>query len=205
VLLLQTALKCVLFGITLAAAIGPIALLIVNLGARLGFGTAARAACGAALADFSYALLAFSAGAALLARLQRYEAPIRVGGAVALLTLAVWMLQGVMRPPAEAPPREAAGDRSRPFVTTFLLTLVNPMTIVVFVAFAAQLPLAGSAGRAAVLAACVAAGSLAVALGFAWAGALLSRLFARGSRARLLQVVSAAGIMAFGIHGLLQA
>jgi threonine/homoserine/homoserine lactone efflux protein len=204
-MLVQTALKCVLFGITLAAAIGPIALLIVNLGARLGFGTAARAACGAALADFSYALLAFFAGAALLGRLRRYETPIRVGGAVALLALAAWMLQGALRTPSDRPSQPAAGDRSRPFLTTFLLTLVNPMTIVVFVAFAAQLPLAASAGHTPLLALCVAAGSLAVGLGFAYAGALLSRLFARAARARLLQVVSAAGIMAFGIHGLLQA
>lgn len=204
-LLLQSALKCVLLGITLAAAIGPIALLIVSLGARVGFRTAARAACGAALADLSYALLAFFAGAALLARLQRYQAPIRVGGAVALLALAVWMLQDALRTSPDRPLRQAPDDRSRPFLTTFLLTLVNPMTIVVFVAFAAQLPLAGSAARAALLALCVAAGSLGVALGFAWAGALLSRLFMRGSRARLLQVASAAGIMAFGIHGLLQA
>ena len=204
-MLLQTALKCVLFGITIAAAIGPIALLIVNLGARLGFGAAARAAGGAALADLSYALLAFVGGAALLGRLQRYQTPIRVGGAVALLALAVWMLQGALRTPPDRPLQSAAGDRSRPFLTTFLLTLVNPMTIVVFVAFAAQLPLAGSLDRAPLLALCVAAGSLAVALGFAYAGSLLSRLLTRASRVRLLQVVSAAGIMAFGIHGLLQA
>jgi threonine/homoserine/homoserine lactone efflux protein len=203
-MLLQAALKCVLFGITLAAAVGPIALLIVSLGARLGFGTAARAACGAALADFSYALLAFIAGAALLARLQHFETPIRIGGAVALLALAAWMLLGALRAPPEGSRREAAGDRARPFLGTYLLTLVNPMTIVVFVAFAAQLPLAGSAGRAPLLALCVAAGSLGVALGFACAGSLLSRLFARPARARLLQVGSAAGIMAFGIHGLLQ-
>jgi hypothetical protein len=79
------------------------------------------------------------------------------------------------------------------------------MTILVFVAFAAQLPITGSVRRAALLAPCVAAGSLAVALGFAWAGVLLAQLFARGARARLLQAASAAGIMAFGIHGLLQA
>ena len=125
-----------------------------------------------------------------------------------VIALAVWMLRGALRTPPGGAPGAAAGGAAtagaRPLLATFLLTLLNPLTILMFVAFAAQLPLAGSTGRAVLLALCVAVGSLAVALGFAWAGALLARLFARGSRARLLQAASAAGIMAFGIHGLLQ-
>ena len=208
-MLIHAALQCVLFGVTLAAAIGPIALLIISLGARSGLRAAALAAGGAALADCSYALLAFGAGAALLSRLQRHAMPIRIGGALVLLALAAWMLCGALRAPRDGPQGDPAGgtadSRARPFLTTYLLTLVNPMTILVFVAFAAQLPLAGSTARVVLLALCVAGGSLAVALGFAAAGALLSRLFRRGRRARLLQGLSATGIMAFGVHGLLQA
>jgi len=200
-------LECLLFGITLAAAVGPIALLIMSFGARAGTSVAARAGCGAALADFLYALLAFLASSAVLERLRRYEVLIHVGGGLVLLVLAVWMLQSALRL-AEEPEVVAApappGAR-RPFLTTLALTLVNPLTIAVFAGFAAQLPLAGSPARALLLAAGVGAGSLAVQLGFASAGVLLARVFARPARARLLQAASGLGIMAFGIHGLLQA
>jgi threonine/homoserine/homoserine lactone efflux protein len=66
------------FGATLAAAVGPIAVLILNYGIRSGLRQAVAAGFGAALADFTYALTAFSIGSILLARFTRYEQALRV-------------------------------------------------------------------------------------------------------------------------------
>ena len=63
-------LQSFLFGVTLAAAVGPIALLIVNYGISRGFRAAFAAGCGAAVADLLYAMLAFVAGAQLLVWLE---------------------------------------------------------------------------------------------------------------------------------------
>ena len=53
--------KAYLFGVIVAGAIGPIALLIFGIGARQGFAAGAFAGLGASLADFMYALAALSA------------------------------------------------------------------------------------------------------------------------------------------------
>ena len=58
--------KAFLFGAIVAAAIGPIALLIFEIGSRQGFAAGAYAGLGAALADCLFALAAFLAGALIL-------------------------------------------------------------------------------------------------------------------------------------------
>ena len=60
--------KPFLFGVTMASAVGPIALLILSYGLRDGFKPAAAAGLGAALADLTYAGIAFALGSALLWR-----------------------------------------------------------------------------------------------------------------------------------------
>ncbi len=54
--------KSFLFGVTMASAVGPIALLILSHGLRDGFKPAAAAGLGAALADLTYASIAFALG-----------------------------------------------------------------------------------------------------------------------------------------------
>ena len=117
--------KAFLFGAIVAAAIGPIALLIFGLGASQGFAAGAFAGIGAALADCLYALAAFVAGALILPLLAAYEPAIRVGSALLLVGLGAWLLVGQLRRgDVPAAPRPAA----RFFLPTFLLTVVNPMT-----------------------------------------------------------------------------
>jgi threonine/homoserine/homoserine lactone efflux protein len=201
-------LRSFLFGLTLAAAVGPIALLILNYGVSRGFRTAFAAGCGAAVADLLYALLAFAAGAQIVAWLAGNEAGFRRSSSLVLILLGLWMLwrawaARVVPPPgtiAAPPPADAA----RPFTTTLLLTIVNPLSVLVFAGFAGQLPLGGSLGAALVLALAVFAGSLMVQTGFALGGAALARVLSNPRWQRLLKGLSGTVIAAFGVYGVWQ-
>ena len=193
--------KALAFGMILAGSIGPIALLIFGTAARRGFAAGGFAGLGAALADLVYALLAFSIGALLLPALEGHATAIRIGCALLLTGLGVWMLLQRPADAAAAPARPAA----HLLLPVFLLTLVNPMTIVVFAGFVPQLPLAGSLPVAVTLAFALAAGSFAVALAVAAAGAALGRALPGRGWQRAINLVAAAGILAFGLTGLLTA
>ena len=193
--------KALLFGAVLAGSIGPIALLIFGTAANRGLAAGAFAAAGAALADLVYALLAFSIGALLLPALEQQATVIRVACALLLTGLGVWMLLQRPADAAAAPARPAAHLLLR----VFLLTLVNPMTLVVFAGFVPQLPLAGSLPAAVTLALALAAGSLAVALAIAAAGAALGAALPGRGWQRAINLAAAAGILAFGLTGLLTA
>jgi threonine/homoserine/homoserine lactone efflux protein len=200
-------LRSLLFGVTLAAAVGPIALLIINYGVSQGFRTAFAAGLGAAVADLLYASLAFVAGAQILAWLTGHELSFRRGSGAVLILLGLWMLWGAVAPRNEAAANSAGsaariGDSARPFVATFLLTVVNPLTVLIFVGFAGQLPLSGSLGTAATMAGAVFAGSLAVQTAFALGGAALARVLSNTRWQRLLNGLSGAAIAAFGVSGL---
>lgn len=194
--------KAFLFGVIVAGAIGPIALLIFGTGARQGFAAGAFAGLGAALADLLYALAAFLAGALVLPLLAGHEREIGIAGALLLVALGAWMLLSQLRPgKAPAAPKPAA----QAFLPTFLLTIVNPMTFVMFAGVVPQLPVAGSAGKAAGLALALAAGSAAVNVAIGGCGAALGRALPREMGRRVVSAVAAVGILAFGIGGLVSA
>ena len=194
-------LKSVAFGLAVAASIGPIALLILGTAATRGLAAGCFAALGAALADFTFALLAFSAGAWALPLLAAHAQAVRIVAACVLIGFAFAMIVREIR--AGGATEAAASRPSGALLSTFLLTLVNPMTIVIFAGFVPQLPLAGSLPTAAWLAAGLFAGSLAVQLALAISGRLLgAALPGRGWR-RSINLAGGAGIFAFGVAGLL--
>jgi threonine/homoserine/homoserine lactone efflux protein len=191
------------FGVTLAAAVGPIALLILSYGIQSGLKSAAAAGIGAALADLTYALAAFSLGSLLVVRVFQYERLFRVGSAYTLVAVGVWLMVKASQigdGPAAAP-RSA---RSRPLVTTYLLTLVNPLTILAYTTFAAQLPLTGSPAAALIFAISVFFGSLMVQMIFAAGGATLSRTVSSPGWIRGLNLLSGTAIAAFGASALIE-
>lgn len=194
--------KAFLFGVIVAGAIGPIALLIFGTGARRGFAAGACAGLGAALADLTYALAAFLAGAVILPYLAEYEQAIQVGCALLLVGLGAWMLAAQMKA-GEAPAAPAATARS--FLSTFLLTVVNPMTFVMFAGVVPQLPVAGSLAGAAGRALALAAGSAAVNVAIGGVGAMVGRALPGERGRRAVTATAAAGILAFGIYGIASA
>jgi threonine/homoserine/homoserine lactone efflux protein len=194
--------KAFAFGAVVAGAIGPIALLVFGTAARQGFAVGAFAGLGAALADFLYALAAFSIGALVLPLVAAHEKPIAVGCALLLIGLGAAMLFRLAQvSEAAIAPRPAA----QALMPTFLLTIVNPMTLVVFAGIVPQLPVAGSFAKAAALALALAAGSSAVQLAIAGSGAAVGRAMPGENGRRAVTAAAAAGIVAFGIYGLASA
>lgn len=194
--------KAFVFGAVVAGAIGPIALLVFGTAARQGFVAGAFAGLGAALADFLYALAAFSIGALVMPLVAAHEKTIAIGCALLLIGLGAFMLLRLARGGEEAAvPRPA----SQALMPTFLLTIVNPMTLVVFAGIVPQLPVAGSFANAAALAFALAAGSAGVQLAIAGSGAALGRAMPGESGRRAVTAAAAAGIVAFGIYGLASA
>jgi threonine/homoserine/homoserine lactone efflux protein len=195
------ALKAFLFGVTVAAAVGPIALLIVNIGLRSGPGPGLRAALGAALADLIYAITALTAGGAAMTLLSGREAVLRVAASVIVIALGVWMAWRAAREDAS---KEADAPRvGRPLVGTFVLTAVNPLTILVFVGFLPHLPADPAPGEVALASASLFAGSLFIQTVFALGGVGLGRVLGDPRWIRRLNIASGLGIVAFGVAGLL--
>jgi len=193
--------KAFVFGAVVAGAIGPIALLVFGTAARQGFVAGAFAGLGAALADFLYALAAFSIGALVMPLVAAHEKPIAVGCALLLIGLGAAMLLRLARGNVEAAMARPAAKA----LPTFLLTIVNPMTLVVFAGIVPQLPVAGSFAKAAARALALAAGSAVVQLAIAGSGAALGRAMPGENGRRAITAAAAAGIVAFGIYGLASA
>ena len=192
-------LKAFVFGVIVSGTVGPIALLIFGTGARQGFAAGAVAALGACLADFIYALAAFLLGALVLPFLAGHRVAIEVGCALLLVGFGAWMMIAQLRPGG---PPAAPKPAAQHFLPTFILTFVNPMTLVIFAGFVPQLPVAGSLLTAAFLALALAAGSAAVGVGFAGAGAALGKAMPGERGRRAISLAAAAGILGFGIYGL---
>jgi threonine/homoserine/homoserine lactone efflux protein len=188
---------------TMAAAVGPIALLILSYGLREGFKPAAAAALGAALADLAYAGVAFSLGALVVAALARYEPVLKLVSASTLVLFGAWLAaRAVLIAPAVAAVSSPAKRMAAPLLTTFALTIVNPLTIVLFAAFSTQLPAAHSLPAVAAAAVALFLGSLAVQLVWAGGGTVVARFLVQPAAVRTLNVVSGLAIAAFGVAGL---
>lgn len=131
-------------GIPLMIAVGPIAVLLVELGIERGVARAWPAAIGVASADLTFATLAAFSGAALSRALQPYTTVMRFVAAALLVTLAAVMFRkavtdisryrsgldefagrGVAGPTADGRPLRLAGRM-------MALTIMNPLTIVAF-------------------------------------------------------------------------
>jgi threonine/homoserine/homoserine lactone efflux protein len=194
-------LRALLFGATIAAAIGPIALLVIHNGMRHGLPAALASATGVAAADFVYAVAAFAAGSGLAALLEREQRVFGLAASAVLIGIGAWLAQGALR--AQAPSAPAAPRVG--FRGTFLLTLANPLTIVLFAGFSGQLALAARWADALYFAAFIFAGSLPVQACYALLGASLRRLMPGAGAMRALNLASSLGIIAFGAYGLVRA
>jgi threonine/homoserine/homoserine lactone efflux protein len=196
--------KSFLFGVTMAAAVGPIALLIMSYGIRHGFKPAAGAALGAALADLVYAGTAFSLGSLLLAALAGHEAVLKLTAALTLVLVGAWFTARALRVlPPTASNVQPAGVAA-PLLTSFALTIVNPLTIVLFAAFSAQLPAVSSAQAIGAAAFALFLGSLAVQLVWAAGGSVVARFLTSAVAMRTLNVASGMAIAAFGVAGVVE-
>lgn len=196
--------KAFLFGIVVAAAVGPIALLIISNALQRGLIVGIGSGVGAALADFTYALVALFGGAALAPLLTSNEAAIARVGAVILIGFGLFMLYKALtaRTAVEAEPGQTARSAGKALLTVYALTVVNPLTGLIFLGFTATLITDLPPARLVVIALCLFAGSLIVQLGFALAGSALRRWFGRPGIVKVLNAASGSGVILFGLAGL---
>jgi threonine/homoserine/homoserine lactone efflux protein len=196
-------LLALLFGVSVGLSIGPVAILILTLAATEGFPAGLRAGLGAAAADFCYALLAFLGGSALSERAQALGPFIAAPAALLLLLLGLWLCRQALHRGGET--LLPAVLARRPFVGVFALTLGNPLTVLLFVGFAPQLPLAASSAAAFTYALACGLGSGLVQTALAFGGERLRRRLTAGEHRRRLGTLSGALIALFGLVGLARA
>jgi arginine exporter protein ArgO len=124
-------LQGVIAGYGIAVPVGPIGILILELGIRRGFSTAFSAGAGTATADLIYATIASTAGAFLISILEPYAHAIRVVSAIVLIAFGVWLLYNGIHGRKES--KDVSGTSHVETYFVFLgLTLFNPVTVAYF-------------------------------------------------------------------------
>src|SRR5215831_13458365 len=119
----------VALGVSIAAPIGPVNVAMIQRGLHEGFAGAFLLGVGSTVADLIYILLAY-AGADPLAHLSWARLLLFLAGAMVMGWLGYGALRAALRtaPDAGSAEAPAAPNRSA-FVSGFLITIVNPMTI----------------------------------------------------------------------------
>ncbi|MCA8382020.1 LysE family translocator [Burkholderia cenocepacia] len=136
--------KSVVMGLSIAVPVGPIGMLCIQRSLSRGFQAGFATGIGAACADAIYGLLGALGVAGIVTAFPMLTVGLKIGGGAFL----VWLAWTIARQAPAAPAGQRDLPRStvlRDFLTTFGLTLSNPMTIVSFVGiFAALGPLPGA-------------------------------------------------------------
>lgn len=124
-------LKGALIGFSIAMPIGPVGMLCIQHAIRRGLVGGLIAGFGAALGDACFGCMA-GYGVSLLSHvLTHYQVWLQIIGSLFLLYLGIKIFKS--QPPQLETP-DISFRRSRIFLSTFFLTLTNPLTIVCFAA-----------------------------------------------------------------------
>ena len=198
------ALRAFFFGLTVAAPIGPIAVLLIRTGLNHRYSAALAGALGVALADFSYAVVALSANSGLAVALQSHQRTIQLAASALLLVLGLWLAAEAMRKTDPLPGADGAGPAPG-LVRLYLLTLANPLTILLFIGFSGQVAPSGGIEGIATGALFLFLGSLIVQASYATLGALLQRWLTSAGWVRAFNTSSGLAVAAFGVYGLWRA
>ncbi|HVF19672.1 MAG TPA: LysE family translocator [Mycobacteriales bacterium] len=190
------------FGVAIAAPVGPIAVLLIRRTLTRGRAVGFASGLGAATADLTYGLVVALGLTAVTDRLVSAERGLQAVGGLVLLALGIRTIRS-------APAPAEAADTSRrslaaAYASTYALTLTNPATIVLFLAVFASIGVvatSGSSGDALTIATGVAVGSAAWQLSLCTAVSLLrGRL--TDSRVRWVNITSGLVIAGFGVAAL---
>ncbi|WP_433114011.1 LysE family transporter [Micromonospora sp. CA-246542] len=197
-------------GYGVAIPVGAIAILILGLSARTSFRVGAAAALAVATADGLYAAVAALGGAGLAGVIAPAAGPLRVVAAVVLLGLAGHGLWRTWVAHRSRPTPAARGGRGmdtpgRAYAALLGLTLLNPTTVLYFVALVLGRPDTADAGAvpAALFVAGVFLASASWQLLIAGGGTVVGRALT-GPRGRLVTgLLSSVLIAALAVAALL--
>lgn len=123
--------QSLLIGLSIAAPVGPIGLLVIQRTLQRGMLVGLATGLGAAVADALYGAVGAFGVASVIDALVGARVPLALGGGAFLLWLAWRTWRSV---PADAAARAGGGGLLRCFAGTFVLTLSNPATIFSFIA-----------------------------------------------------------------------
>lgn len=204
----MNSLKAFVFGVTLAVAIGPIAILIINRGLVYGFRSGVLSGVGAALADLTYALVAFTVGSIIVSYLHMNQVYFSWLASGVLILFGGWMLLGNLKLSDRAKSHSASGVQMGDLgylTSTYLLTVVNPLTILAFLGFSGQL-VKPHFGVWQVLSMSIAIflGSVIIQILLATFGASLGKYLKNPSAIKALNIISSLSIIGFGVIGILK-
>ncbi len=145
--------RALLLGFAIAAPVGPIGLLCIRRTLAQGRGAGFVSGLGAATADAAYGAIAGFGLTAVSALLVQQQAWLRLAGGLFLVFLGVRTL---LARPAERPAGAHGRSLLGAYLSTFLLTLTNPLTVLSFAAAFAGLGLVAAGQDFAAAAATVA-------------------------------------------------
>jgi arginine exporter protein ArgO len=130
---LDAFLSGIIAGYGIAIPVGPISILIIELGLHRGFRVALSAGAGAASADLMYATIAALAGTFLVSILAPFASIVRVGSAFGLIAIGAWLLyHGRNRSDRTNGPHLRATNCPQTYAMVLGLTLLNPVTVTYF-------------------------------------------------------------------------
>ena len=130
---LDAFLSGVVAGYGIAIPVGPIAILILELGLRRGFWIAFSAGAGAASADLIYATIAVMAGTFLATALAPFASILRIVSALGLIAIGGWLLyHGRKTSDRGDGLRFRSTDCPHTYGMFLGLTLLNPVTVTYF-------------------------------------------------------------------------
>lgn len=132
-------LKAFIFGLVLAAGIGPMGILMFQRTISKGIKSGVLTATGVALADWTLAIVAFSVGASILLFVDKYESLVYIFSGTVLLGLALYILRSSYISYQEGQMPKAAPAKGSDFISAYILTVHNPLTIGVFLGFMGQI------------------------------------------------------------------
>ena len=194
-------LQTFIFGLTLGLSIGPIAILILNQSINCGFKNGALCGLGAATADLTYAIITFTFGSVLLSLLNNHMDIIPVVSALILIIFGLWMIYTTFRKKEHKEAGKYSLTCKFPLITTYGLTIANPLTIIVFSGFAGILT-AQENSNVLIHALVIFLASLSIQMLIALAGSKLSGFFSKPVTLLYFNVVSALGIIVIGVSQL---
>lgn len=129
-------LKAMLIGLSIAAPVGPIGLLCIQRTLNRGFAAGLVTGLGAASADALYGALGALGLGGIGRLLDQLAQPLAIAGSLFLALLGLHLLRS--RPDGEVA-ANGGGSVVGAYLSTLLLTLANPATILTFIAVFASL------------------------------------------------------------------
>lgn len=180
-MLLIFLLKGIVVGVVIAVPVGPVGVMCVRRTIFAGKGAGFVSGLGAATADALFGCIAAFGLTFVSDWLIGYHQWLRIAGGCYLLYVGVSALRAA--PEAKRPSEPDAEGLTRDFLSTFALTLTNPITILAFLGIFSALGLSGADAtfaRAAILVLGVWLGSLLWWLGLTFGLGSLFRSFEAG-------------------------